>query len=290
MHKSNNPSEDENTFTQHDYYDNKLLYNNFVANTLTSQEKIISGCLFCNVECASTVPFDDRNIIEVYSKGLSGLFFCLLPDSFNEELKIKDEIVFQFEGNLENGTIQGTGEIVKVKRKRLGLFGEELNNLVRKFTPEDISILKKNRADEFKAKQIFHEKLIKFKIDMKLVDVHYQFDRNKLFFFYTADGRVDFRDLAKDLASEFRTRIELRQIGVRDEAKRIGGIGVCGREFCCSSFLGSFKRISTQLANEQNYSSNISKLSGPCGKLKCCLSYEMKECPQVNEYDNLSEK
>jgi cell fate regulator YaaT (PSP1 superfamily) len=112
---------------------------------------------------------------------------------------------------------------------------------------------------------------------MKLVDVHYQFDKKKLYFFYTTDGRVDFRELAKSLASEFRTRIELRQMGVRDEAKRIGGLGSCGREYCCSSFLNNFKKITTQVANQQNTSSNISKLSGPCGKLKCCLCFELEE-------------
>jgi cell fate regulator YaaT (PSP1 superfamily) len=112
---------------------------------------------------------------------------------------------------------------------------------------------------------------------MKLVHIHYQFDRKRLFFFYTSDGRVDFRELAKDLASEFKTRIELRQMGVRDEAKNIGGLGTCGREFCCSSFLNNFKRISTQLANDQNLNTNLSKLSGPCGKLKCCISFEIDE-------------
>ena len=108
-------------------------------------------------------------------------------------------------------------------------------------------------------------------------NIHYQFDRKRLFFFYTSDGRVDFRELAKELASIFKTRIELRQMGVRDEAKQMGGVGSCGREYCCSSFLSNFKRITTQIAADQNNSSNLSKMSGPCGKLKCCLSYELAE-------------
>jgi cell fate regulator YaaT (PSP1 superfamily) len=111
---------------------------------------------------------------------------------------------------------------------------------------------------------------------MKLVDIHFQFDRKKLFFFYTADGRVDFRELAKRLASKFKTRIELRQIGVRDEAKRIGGLATCGREFCCTSFMNNFKRITTDIALENNISTSISKYTGPCGKLKCCLSFELE--------------
>ena len=112
---------------------------------------------------------------------------------------------------------------------------------------------------------------------MKLVDVHYQFDRKKLYFYYTADGRIDFRQLVKELANEFRTRIELRQIGVRDEAKLIGGVGSCGREYCCTSFISSFKKITTQVAHDQNLTSFLAKHSGPCGKLKCCLSFEAEQ-------------
>ncbi|MBL1211950.1 MAG: hypothetical protein HND52_01220 [Ignavibacteriae bacterium] len=139
----------------------------------------------------------------------------------------------------------------------------------------DIIKFNSNYEDELNAIPIFRKAVEKYKLSMKLVDIHFQFDRKKLFFYYTSDGRVDFRELAKELASHFKTRIELRQIGVRDEAKRIGGLGTCGREFCCASFLSNFKRITTQIANDQNLSSNMSKLSGPCGKLKCCLSYEV---------------
>ena len=113
------------------------------------------------------------------------------------------------------------------------MYGEHLPKIMRKVNDEDLIVQRKNQEDEEKAKESFKVKSLKYNLVMKLVDVHFQFDRNKLFFFYTADGRIDFRELAKDLASEFKTRIELRQIGVRDEAKRIGGIGVCGRVFCC---------------------------------------------------------
>ena len=135
--------------------------------------------------------------------------------------------------------------------------------------------INRNKRDEERAKPIFLSLVNKLKLEMKLVDIHFQFDRKKLYFFYTSDGRVDFRQLAKDLASEFKTRIELRQIGVRDEAKQIGGMGTCGREYCCTSFMCNFKRISTQFASEQNLNLSFSKMSGPCCKLKCCLSFEL---------------
>ena len=156
------------------------------------------------------------------------------------------------------------------------MHGEDLPQVQRKANQEDIEKVRKNFHDEERANPIFKQAIAKHNLIMKLVSIHYQFDRKKMYFFYTADGRVDFRELAKDLAAEFRTRIELRQIGVRDEAKKVGGMGTCGREYCCQSFLASFKRITTQLATEQNLLSNMGKLSGPCGKLKCCLSFEIE--------------
>ena len=120
-------------------------------------------------------------------------------------------------------------------------------------------------------------------LEMKLVDVEYTFDRNKIIFYFTAEGRVDFRDLVKDLASIFRTRIELRQIGVRDEAKMLGGIGPCGRMLCCSTFLGDFEPVSIKMAKDQNLSLNPSKISGLCGRLMCCLKYENDEYEEARE-------
>ena len=118
------------------------------------------------------------------------------------------------------------------------------------------------------------EKIQKHKLDMKLIDVEYKFDNSKILFYFTADGRIDFRELVKDLAAIFKVRIELRQIGVRDEIKRMGGNGVCGRELCCCSFLGNFETVSIKMAKEQNISLNPSKISGNCGRLMCCLKYE----------------
>ena len=131
-----------------------------------------------------------------------------------------------------------------------------------------------NRQKEREAFKICQEKIGKHKLEMNLVDVEYTFDGNKILFYFTADGRIDFRELVKDLAGVFRTRIELRQIGVRDESKMLGGLGVCGRPFCCNTFLGDFQPVSIKMAKEQNLSLNPTKISGTCGRLMCCLKYE----------------
>ena len=149
-------------------------------------------------------------------------------------------------------------------------------------SPADIEKMNQNRRDEKKAYDICLEKIEKHKLDMKLIDVEYTFDRSKALFYFTADGRVDFRELVKELARIFRTRIELRQIGVRDESKMMGGIGVCGQPFCCSRFLSDFTPVSIKMAKEQGLSLNPTKISGSCGRLMCCLSYEQN----VYEYLN----
>ena len=149
-----------------------------------------------------------------------------------------------------------------------------LKEIVRIATPEDMVQVEKNRKKEKEAFSICEEKITLHKLDMKLVDVEYTFDANKILFYFTADGRVDFRELVKDLASVFRTRIELRQIGIRDEAKMLGGIGICGRSLCCNSFLDGFHPVSIKMAKEQGLSLNPTKISGNCGRLMCCLKYE----------------
>lgn len=149
-----------------------------------------------------------------------------------------------------------------------------LKKMIRKATEKDLECLKQNKEKEKKAFKICEEKILQHNLDMKLVNVEYTLDNNKILFYFTADGRVDFRALVKDLASVFRTRIELRQIGVRDEAKMLGGIGVCGRPFCCSSFLGEFQPVSIKMAKEQGLSLSPVKISGTCGRLMCCLKYE----------------
>jgi len=151
-----------------------------------------------------------------------------------------------------------------------------LKKVMRIATAEDLKKVEENAAREKQAIAICNEKIAKHKLSMKLVDVEFTFDNNKILFYFTADGRVDFRELVKDLASVFRTRIELRQIGVRDEAKMLGGLGICGRPFCCSTFLGEFQPVSIKMAKEQGLSLNPTKISGTCGRLMCCLKYEQE--------------
>ena len=151
---------------------------------------------------------------------------------------------------------------------------EPLKKIIRIATDKDKKSYKEYKDKESEALKICEEKVKKHELDMKLIDVEYKFDGSKLLFYFTAEGRIDFRELVKDLASVFRTRIELRQIGVRDEVKRCGGIGMCGRQLCCSCFLGNFETVSIKMAKEQNISLNPSKISGCCGRLMCCLKYE----------------
>ena len=164
-----------------------------------------------------------------------------------------------------------------------------LKPILRIATEQDLAMQKRNEQAEKEAFDIAIDRIAEHKLEMKLVDVEYTFDNSKILFYFTADGRVDFRELVKDLAGVFRTRIELRQIGVRDEAKMLGGIGICGRPFCCSTFLGGFQPVSIKMAKEQGLSLNPVKISGACGRLMCCLKYEqeayrdlLRTTPKVN--------
>ncbi len=168
---------------------------------------------------------------------------------------------------------------------------QPLKPIIRIATEEDEKQQRKNKEKQENAYKICLEKIEKHGLEMKLVQAEYTFDNNKLLFYFTADGRIDFRELVKDLASVFRTRIELRQIGVRDETKILGGMGICGRELCCSSYLSEFIPVSIKMAKEQNLSLNPTKISGACGRLMCCLKYEQNtyeylnsNLPEINEY------
>ncbi|MDG5473848.1 stage 0 sporulation family protein [Jeotgalibacillus sp. ET6] len=158
-----------------------------------------------------------------------------------------------------------------------------LKKVVRIADQKDRLSVQENKDEALHAYEVCSSKISEHDLDMKLVDVEYTFDRNKVIFYFTADGRVDFRNLVKDLASVFRTRIELRQIGVRDEAKMLGGIGPCGRMLCCSTFLGDFEPVSIKMAKDQNLSLNPAKISGLCGRLMCCLKYENDEYEAAKE-------
>lgn len=166
-----------------------------------------------------------------------------------------------------------------------------LRPVVRAATEEDLAVVEKNREKEVYAFRVCQEKILEHKLDMKLVSVECSFEGTKILFFFTSDGRVDFRGLVKSLAAVFHTRIELRQIGIRDEAKMLGGLGICGRPFCCNSFLREFQPVSIKMAKTQNLSLNPTKISGTCGRLMCCLKYEqeayedlMKDAPRMDSF------
>ena len=149
-----------------------------------------------------------------------------------------------------------------------------LKKVLRIATPEDDKTVENNKKKEAEAMEVCRQKIEKHNLDMKLIDVEYTFDHNKILFYFTAEGRIDFRELVRDLAAVFKTRIELRQIGVRDEAKMVGGLGICGRVLCCNSYMGDFEPVSIKMVKEQNLSLNPTKISGTCGRLMCCLKNE----------------
>lgn len=184
-------------------------------------------------------------------------------------------------------TVRGV-EIGKIELSNREIPEEEavlpLRPVIRKATDEDIKKLDEIRKKEKNALEICEQKIKEHNLDMKLVDVEYTFDCSKILFYFTADGRVDFRELVKSLASVFKTRIELRQIGIRDQAKMLGGIGICGRQLCCKSFLTDFHPVSIKMAKEQNLSLNPTKISGCCGRLMCCLKYENDTYEEMLKY------
>ncbi len=194
-----------------------------------------------------------------------------------------DKVIVETVRGIEIGIVE-----VPSKELKEESFAMKLKPVVRKATQEDLDRYEENKKKEKEAEDIFIKKSAKHNLEMNLVDTEYTFDRSKLIFYFTADGRIDFRELVKELAAIFRTRIELRQIGVRDEAKTMGGIGCCGRPLCCSTWLGDFQSVSIKMAKDQNLSLNPTKISGICGRLFCCLNYEhqvyegiLREMPNV---------
>ena len=185
------------------------------------------------------------------------------------EITTDDHVIVETARGIEYGAV-----VVAPKNIDESEVVSPLKKVIRVATPDDDEKIIANQLHEREAFHICLEKIEQHKLPMKLIDVEYTFDNSKIIFFFTADGRVDFRELVKDLAMIFRTRIELRQIGVRDEAKMLGGIGFCGRPLCCHTFLGDFAPVSIKMAKEHNLSLNPSKISGICGRLLCCLKYE----------------
>lgn len=190
-------------------------------------------------------------------------------DSDNQAFDIGGKAIVETVRGIECGTVAiGNRE---VPEEKLVL---PLKKVIRKASPTDLETYENNKKKEIEALDICRKKVAEHNLPMRLIDAEYTFDMGKIIFYFTADGRVDFRELVKDLAGIFKTRIELRQIGVRDEAKMLGGIGSCGQELCCHCFLGEFEPVSIKMAKEQNLSLNPTKISGICGRLMCCLKYE----------------
>ena len=185
------------------------------------------------------------------------------------ELKNGDNVIVETARGQEFGTL--VADIISVNESEIV---QPLKPVIRVATADDVKKHEENQAKRDRALALCQEKVDKHGLEMKLVDVEYTFDNSRLIFYFTADGRVDFRELVKDLASVFKTRIELRQIGVRDEMKLMGGIGNCGRELCCKSWMGDFTPVSIKMAKTQNLSLNPIKISGTCGRLMCCLQFE----------------
>ena len=194
------------------------------------------------------------------------------------DLQTGDFVVVQAERGTDFGSVHMMGELVRLRLKSKSEAADvRFPNVIRRGTLQDVERWEANKEAEAEAFHIGREAIDRLKLPMKLVDAEWQFDRKKVTFYFTAAHRVDFRQLVRDLAGRFRTRVELRQIGARDEAARLGGIGSCGRELCCSTWLQEFKPVSTQAAKAQNLPLNPVRLSGQCGRLKCCLNYELEQ-------------
>ena len=198
-------------------------------------------------------------------------------DSLDFKIEVGNHVIVETARGIEYGkVVQG------VQEKNEEDVIMPLKPVIRVATEEDDKIAKQNKDKEKKAFFICKEKIKKHGLEMKLIDTEYTFDNNKVLFYFTADGRIDFRELVKDLASVFKTRIELRQVGVRDETKMLGGIGICGRSLCCSTYLSEFIPVSIKMAKEQNLSLNPTKISGICGRLMCCLKNEQEAYEYLN--------
>ena len=220
----------------------------------------------------------------------AGKIYYFDPQDY--EITLGSHVIVETARGVEFGTV-----MIAPKELEPEQVVQPLKPVIRVATPDDEKTEAKNRQKEKEAFKICLGKIQKHKMEMKLVDAEYTFDNNKLLFYFTADGRIDFRELVKDLASVFRTRIELRQIGVRDETKILGGIGICGRPLCCNTFLAEFAPVSIKMAKEQNLSLNPSKISGVCGRLMCCLKNEEEtyeylnsRLPHVGDYVTTDDK
>jgi cell fate regulator YaaT (PSP1 superfamily) len=216
----------------------------------------------------------DRIYIEVTFRGNKKMYYLVARGA---NININDYVIADIDKGSDIGRVSLAGMLAHLKEGSV-----EGHNIIRKANNVDLDKMEKLHKEEYTAFDTCDDRIAKYNLDMHLVEVEKQFDESKITFYFLAEQRVDFRELVKDLASTFKTRIELRQIGVRDEAKRVGGIGVCGLPFCCAVHLKAFEQISTQMARSQHLSINQSKLSGSCGRLKCCLRYELDYYEEMN--------
>lgn len=205
----------------------------------------------------------------------SGKNYFFSPDG--REYKVGSNVIVETANGLAFGTVTESNHEVPSER-----IVPPIKKVLRVANERDMQRLKENEEKQNSALKVCEQKVLDHKLDMKLVSAEYSFDGGKITFFFTADGRVDFRELVKDLANHFHSRIELRQIGVRDEAKMLGGIGICGQEYCCKRFLDDFLPVSIKMAKEQSLSLNPTKISGSCGRLMCCLNYEQNSYEYLN--------
>ena len=215
-------------------------------------------------------------IIGVRFKSVGKIYYF---DPLGEEYHKNDQVIVETARGMEIGEVMLSNRLVPDES-----VVTPLKPVIRRATKEDFTRLEENEKKQKEAFNVCTKKIKEHNLEMKLIDVEYTFDGSKILFYFTADGRVDFRELVKSLATVFRTRIELRQIGVRDEAKMLGGLGVCGRELCCRKFLGDFEPVSIKMAKEQGLSLNPTKISGTCGRLMCCLKYEQETYEHLLKY------
>ena len=247
----------------------KLAENEAVSTKEFEVDIATAAYLVEDVPCGFPVP--DGKAVEVIGVRFRGAGKVYFFAPGNERFRIGEAAIVDTARGAEYG------EVVMLNRRMAEKdIVQPLRSVLRRATEEDTAHNAQNRAKEAQALKICAEKIAAHKLDMNLVDAQYTFDNSKLLFYFTAEGRVDFRDLVRDLAGMFRTRIELRQIGIRDESRLIGGLGMCGRPFCCTTFLSDFGQVSVKMAKEQGLSINTSKISGCCGRLMCCLRYEQE--------------
>ena len=264
--------------------ENQDFSENEKTGVLENTEKVVSSESSSFEGSFLESPEEEKILVVGLRFRPSGKNYSFDPSGFT--LMVGDSVIVETSQGLEFGVVSTANRYVNRND-----IVTPLKKIIRVATEKDIQQHKSNKELELEARKTFLKKAKEHNLEMALSDVEYSFDRSKLVFYFTSEGRVDFRELVKDMATVFKTRIELRQIGVRDEAKQLGGLGICGRPLCCSTFLDDFQQVSIKMAKEQNLSLNPTKISGSCGRLMCCLRYEnsvyveaSKNCPKVDAF------